>query len=678
MVTAELDASVKEEPGEEEPCNPADPVDVSPGVVLDKLEALVTGGRVLLRYGSAEQVAGNLWGVNGKIDDVWRSFRVREEGVCEFVDDTVWVTDPAIDWAQSELEWLEQIRSDAEKVPCSSASQPTALYPRLCRKAAISYHSAVFEREHPEGVQDDEEPPADKGAIPKAPVAKAPVAKGPPVAKDQGPKAKAPVAKSPVAKAPVAKAPPLATQPADGNSAETFPMFLQAVKARFLENGLKKKYVQFLKAVRDGGNVQVIVSILSGHDDFTTRYRTLRCRKTAPSTASPTTGAVAAEAASAAAASPDAAASAKKDGDIKSEIMETLLARGGDVAAQLVNLVLANRCAPAHLRLDTLRYTRARAGEPSQIKQMTILRGPPGMDKSSWAVQQILEQAHPLESDEAAARVAHLCDVDDFFLQWPKSRHGHRLAKKYEVPGPEGMLRAMACNELRVKLAIEAGIDPLFVDGCHASLWEMAPYVKFAKQAGYEVAVVEPEEINSEWRTVEPLLENMAKRAKVTVEELPFSKEAMEAMVEAFEPLPSGEDTATVILKATRPASAVSSALKLLSVAGDAKVELGDDEQDDADQAETEAASGKKRAITTEVSGDAPAKKVAKASSAETTTATVDPIDAAAVEMEKQAEAVAAESKSKPSVSAIGTGAELSVTASLLSSFRKTKLGKVA
>mmetsp|Transcript_71476 Transcript_71476/g.158063 ORF Transcript_71476/g.158063 Transcript_71476/m.158063 type:complete len:117 (-) Transcript_71476:12-362(-) len=94
---------VKQEPEEPEP--PSDPVEVPPGVVLDKLEALLNSGRILLRYASPSSKAR--WGTNGKVANAWCSFRVEADGSCQFVDDdTLWSTEAAAEWADSELEWL--------------------------------------------------------------------------------------------------------------------------------------------------------------------------------------------------------------------------------------------------------------------------------------------------------------------------------------------------------------------------------------------------------------------------------------------------------------------------------------------------------------------------------------------------------------------------------------------
>eukprot|EP00408_Alexandrium_pacificum_P042334 CAMPEP_0171242176 /NCGR_PEP_ID=MMETSP0790-20130122/45529_1 /TAXON_ID=2925 /ORGANISM="Alexandrium catenella, Strain OF101" /LENGTH=200 /DNA_ID=CAMNT_0011708915 /DNA_START=57 /DNA_END=656 /DNA_ORIENTATION=- len=133
---------VKEEPEEPEP--ESDPVEVPPGVVLDKLEALVTSGKVLLRF----QPAGSKgWGINGRVAGQWCSFKADAAGVCEFVDDTVWLTEGSGEWAESELEWLERLQKQAFDVPCTPAAQPTALRPRLCRRAAFTYHKAEFAKQ---------------------------------------------------------------------------------------------------------------------------------------------------------------------------------------------------------------------------------------------------------------------------------------------------------------------------------------------------------------------------------------------------------------------------------------------------------------------------------------------------------------------------------------------------
>eukprot|EP00969_Alexandrium_andersonii_P118789 5252676-Alexandrium_andersonii.AAC.1 len=76
------EGKVKEEPEDEEVAS--DPMEVPPGVVLDKLEALVTSGKVLLRF---QPQGGKGWGINGKLTQ-WNSFKADAAGVCEYVDDT--------------------------------------------------------------------------------------------------------------------------------------------------------------------------------------------------------------------------------------------------------------------------------------------------------------------------------------------------------------------------------------------------------------------------------------------------------------------------------------------------------------------------------------------------------------------------------------------------------------
>merc|ERR1712129_68247 len=57
------------------------------------------------------------------------------------------------------------------------------------------------------------------------------------------------------------------------------------------------------------------------------------------------------------------------------------------------------------------------------------------------------------------------------------------------------------------KLAMEVGIQPLFIDGCHTQLWEMAGYVRLAKQLGYDIVFTDPAEICTDWENVDLLQE---------------------------------------------------------------------------------------------------------------------------------------------------------------------------
>ncbi|CAE8725395.1 unnamed protein product, partial [Polarella glacialis] len=71
-------------------------------------------------------------------------------------------------------------------------------------------------------------------------------------------------------------------------------------------------------------------------------------------------------------------------------VLDPLRAKGGAAAELLVRLVLSGR-GRASQRLRMLRYLRSLASEAS-LPQVFILRGPPGLGKSSWASAQLRAQ----------------------------------------------------------------------------------------------------------------------------------------------------------------------------------------------------------------------------------------------------------------------------------------------
>lgn len=196
-----------------------------------KLEELLTNGRVMLRYQAA---AGEAWGVNGKLNAEWRSFRAETDAVCRFTDDMVWATEDREGWADAELETLEQLHEQALKFPATSSKQPSALKPRQCRRAVFDFHRGKYN----EARMAKAKAKAKTQAVAQAAEKQAAVAK----AKAADVKPKAAVAKAPAVAAPkvaVTKAKtaaPVATKisplpPAAATSKATFEAFLEKVQA---------------------------------------------------------------------------------------------------------------------------------------------------------------------------------------------------------------------------------------------------------------------------------------------------------------------------------------------------------------------------------------------------------------------------------------------------------------
>lgn len=628
---------MKVEP-EELVLQPDDPVEVPPGVVLDKLEELLGKGRVLLRY---QRKAG--WGLNGKVDRSWWSFRVEANGACQFVDDSIWVTERSSDWAESELEMLERLRKEVLRISATMLEQPSALQPRACRRAVFAFHRGEYAKQHPSkakpkaaapqggtvtkppapvikaasapGQAKAKVPPAQVAKVASAQVAKvasapakAPVqvakvasaAGGPPVSKSTVPAvAKSGVAKSAVATGPAVAKSVVATGPAVAKSAVAkvskfaapapkcafvaktaavekpgeskaqasfvqtnggFAAFLGTVKARLLtQGGEKEKYRQFLAAVNTGTD-DMIVKALAGHADLVAQYR--RVAKPSPVDGSQEKGQSAhlppiSKGGQASAPTPSAEVPLEKAPKRKpplprlsqqpvnaeKEVLAPLRQVSSDLAVQLTRLAFMKRNARASVRTAMLGYVRQQLSEESAYREAIIVRGPPGVGKSIWALEQLRSQVGLSQDEELVGRMTHICSVDDSFLKF--NIHGEE-EYAFDV---EELEMAYARNEARVQVAMEAGIHPIYIDNSHMQLWEMGAYVRMAQKAGYEVSVVAPDDIFSEWADVDAL----AERNNARPEARAVPREQLEELLGAFQAVPEGSDPLQAALAAQRP-----------------------------------------------------------------------------------------------------------------------------
>lgn len=58
-------------------------------------------------------------------------------------------------------------------------------------------------------------------------------------------------------------------------------------------------------------------------------------------------------------------------------------------------------------------------------------------------------------------------------------------------------------NQARARLAMEAGIHPLYIDAPNTRLWEMRPYLALAERLGYVTTIMEPFEISEKWDDID-------------------------------------------------------------------------------------------------------------------------------------------------------------------------------
>merc|ERR550525_1886621 len=174
-----------------------------------------------------------------------------------------------------------------------------------------------------------------------------------------------------------------------------------------------------------------------------------------------------------------------------------------------------------------LKYARSQSMEEGAFREMIILRGPPCMGKSTWAMEQLRLQGGLVEEEELVARLTHICSADDFFMKFNGDQEEFS-------PDFEQLEMAYARNEARAQLAMEAGIHPLYIDNCHLQLWEMVPYVRLAQAAGYEVSIVSPSDILFSWADVEALAERNSERPQARA----VPQEQLEDILNVFEALP--------------------------------------------------------------------------------------------------------------------------------------------
>jgi len=208
---------------------------------------------------------------------------------------------------------------------------------------------------------------------------------------------------------------------------------------------------------------------------------------------------------------------------------------------QLVQLIFANKQGHEGFRTRVQQYASKQAERPAFPRRLYILRGPHGCGKAEWAQNSLLDKVPTATSDLSVARMTHVCSADDFCKQFTSEKSD---ALKL-ITDPSAVTAHHIQNEARVRLAMEVGIEPLYVDTCNMTLWEMRPYVKLADRMGYVVTVVAPQEIHACWSDVETLMSRNAERC--------ISRAAVEKMVQAYEDVAAGEDICASIRAAERP-----------------------------------------------------------------------------------------------------------------------------
>jgi len=181
-------------------------------------------------------------------------------------------------------------------------------------------------------------------------------------------------------------------------------------------------------------------------------------------------------------------------------------------------------------RFDMVRYATRRAAKPRFPRELFMLRGPPGIGKSDFAIQQLKDHVDVEPSEELAARLTHVCATDDFFEKFI----GDGPEYKFE---PNKLETQQLRNRARLRLAMESGIHPLYIDAPNMRLWEMRPYLDLAEKLGYVTTIVEPIEISEKWDDADfmaPQTDTLERRDMGKV----ISRDMLAGFVNVFEPLP--------------------------------------------------------------------------------------------------------------------------------------------
>lgn len=200
-------------------------------------------------------------------------------------------------------------------------------------------------------------------------------------------------------------------------------------------------------------------------------------------------------------------------------------------------------------RFDMVRYATRRAAKPRFPRELFILRGPPGIGKTDYATQQLNDLVDVEPSEALAARLTHICATDDFYESFKGDSPEYLFeSRKLEMH----QLR----NQARVRLAMEAGIHPLFVDEPNMRLWDMRPYLILAERLGYVTTMVEPGDICEKWDDIDFLV-----AANDTIERHDMGKvvsqDVLTALVDAFEALPLQSDPLDAVRSAKQAGAPV-------------------------------------------------------------------------------------------------------------------------
>lgn len=300
---------------------------------------------------------------------------------------------------------------------------------------------------------------------------------------------------------PKASKPKAAAGGAAGPAEEmTIAAFLVVVKERLRGAGEMPTYVKLLTSLKNGARKDEIAELLAGHPDLVPKIPTPKAQAVKPQEKPRGTMGPRATAPAAAPAAPDAPVAAREKQvhqqppsisktdagparprvDVESVVLTPL--RSLAPMAGLVRLAIRRGRPTQRLRL--LQYLqspgRASGAASGELREVFLLQ------RSSADFGQVVEAMRARlheDGDSFVQRLAHICAVTDYFTTFElDEQETHDPADTQQAD----ILQARAWNEGRLQLAMEAGVQPLFVDDPGVPL-QQSGYAKRAKALGYHI-----------------------------------------------------------------------------------------------------------------------------------------------------------------------------------------------
>merc|ERR1712137_68619 len=238
------------------------------------------------------------------------------------------------------------------------------------------------------------------------------------------------------------------------------------------------------------------------------------------------------------------------DGEVQDEASIAAAVKKGRSAcvAQLAKTIFHRERAAhdaARERMAMVHYATRVASKPRFPRELFILRGVPGVGKTDYAMQQLCDYVDFEKDEELAARLTHICAADDFFETFKNGEAVYQF-KAHKVES------YLSRNETRARLAMEAGIHPLYIDCPNLRIWEMRAYVQLADRLGYVTTVVEPANICEKCDDIEYLMAaNDATDKHMRNKSVELGM--VSALLQVFEPLQDPDDPLPEVRASKRP-----------------------------------------------------------------------------------------------------------------------------